>query len=107
MLDKERPTIVCPSTLTTCTDVIVTDNADPSPTVRCLPFGTSRLKLVRAKDASGNVAVRLCMVTVRGMTHNNRVPKLLLPHISVEHDEKPPHTKFDMNRFLVAQDMAT
>ena len=28
-------------------------------------------------------------------------------HISVEHDEKPPHTKFDMNRFMVAQDMAT
>ena len=27
-------------------------------------------------------------------------------HISVEHDEKPPHTKFDMNRFMVAQDMA-
>ena len=26
--------------------------------------------------------------------------------ISVEHDEKPPHTKFDMNRFMVAQDMA-
>ena len=28
-------------------------------------------------------------------------------HISVEHDGKPPHTKFDMNRFRVAQDMAT
>ena len=28
-------------------------------------------------------------------------------HISVEHDEQPPHTKFDMNRFMVAQDMAT
>ena len=27
-------------------------------------------------------------------------------HISVEHDEKPPHTKFDGNRFMVAQDMA-
>ena len=28
-----------------------------------------------------------------------------LLHISVEHDEKPPHTKFDMNRFMVAQDI--
>ena len=27
-------------------------------------------------------------------------------HISVKHDEKPPHAKFDMNRFVVAQDMA-
>ena len=27
-------------------------------------------------------------------------------HISVEHDEKPSHTKFDMNWFMVARDMA-
>ena len=27
-------------------------------------------------------------------------------HISVEHDEKPPHTKFGGNRFMGAQDMA-
>ena len=27
-------------------------------------------------------------------------------HISVEHDEKPPHTTFVGNRFMVAQDMA-
>ena len=26
-------------------------------------------------------------------------------HISVEHDEKPSHTKFGGNRFMVAQDM--
>ena len=30
----------------------------------------------------------------------------LVFHISVEHDEKPPHTKFDMNRFMVAKDIA-
>ena len=28
-------------------------------------------------------------------------------HISIEYDEKPPHTKFGGNRFMVAQDMAT
>ena len=27
-------------------------------------------------------------------------------NISVEHDEKPSHTKFDMNWFMVARDMA-
>ena len=27
-------------------------------------------------------------------------------NISVEHDEKPSHTKFDMNWFMVAWDMA-
>ena len=27
--------------------------------------------------------------------------------ISVEHDEKPSYTKFDMNWFMVAQDMAS
>ena len=27
-------------------------------------------------------------------------------HISVEHDEKPSHTKFDTNWFMVARDMA-
>ena len=26
-------------------------------------------------------------------------------HISVDHDEKPSHTKFDMNWFMVAWDM--
>ena len=30
----------------------------------------------------------------------------LFGHISVEHDEKLPHTKFGGNRFMVAQDMA-
>ena len=69
MPDTKPPTIVCPSTLTACADV--TDNADPSPTVLCLPFGTSRLKLVLATDASGNFAVRCCRVTAGGMTHHN------------------------------------
>ena len=27
-------------------------------------------------------------------------------NISVEHDEKPSHTKFDMNWFMVTRDMA-
>ena len=40
MPDTEPPTFICPSTLTTCTDVTVTDNADPSPTVFWRRFGT-------------------------------------------------------------------
>ena len=71
MPDTKPPTIVCPSTLTACADVTVTDNADPSPTVLCLPFGTSHLKLVLATDASGNFAVRWCRITAGGMTHHN------------------------------------
>ena len=35
-----------------------------------------------------------------------RFAKYHKPHISVEHDEKPSHTKFDMNLFIGAQDMA-
>ena len=50
--------------------------------------------------------------------HQNRVPKCDVikfsffafrhfhDHMSAEHDEKPSHTKFDMNWFMVARDMA-
>ena len=50
-----------------------------------------------------------------GEGHSNRVVKCDVikfcflhfhDHISVEHDEKPSLTKFDMNWFIVVQDMA-
>ena len=37
---------------------------------------------------------------------NQHFHDFFLLHISVEHYEKPPHTKFGGNRFMVAQDMA-
>ena len=68
-------------------------------------FHTSPTWIIEAINHSSNSTIEFWSVTSSNFLFC--ISAFSWPYISVEHDEKPSHTKFDMNWSMLAWDMAT